>query len=149
MGTTSSPTMLFDLANLVTQINDLDMLAAPILEDEIDSVVKRMPIDKAPGPDGFNGFFLKKCWQFIKGDFYSGNANLGCINTSYITLVPKKDNPETVSYFRPISLMNITLKVITKILADRLQTVILKIVHRNQYGFIRSRTIQDCLAWSY
>jgi len=96
--------MLFDLANLVTQINDLDMLAAPILEDEIDSVVKRMPIDKAPGPDGFNGFFLKKCWQFIKGDFYSGNANLGCINTSYITLVLKKDIRETVSDFRPIHL---------------------------------------------
>ena len=93
MGTTSSPTMLFDLANLVTQINDLDMLAALILEDEIDFVVKHMPIDKAPGPNDFNRFFLKKCWQFIKGDFYSGNANLGCINTSYITLVPKKDNP--------------------------------------------------------
>jgi len=45
--------------------------------------------------------------------------------------------------------MNITLKVITKILADRLQTVILKIVHRNQYGFIRSHMIHDCLAWSY
>ena len=63
--------------------------------------------------------------------------------------MPKKDGPETVSDFRPISLMNITLKVITKILANRLQMVILRIVHRNQYGFIRSRTIQDCLAWSY
>jgi retron-type reverse transcriptase len=45
--------------------------------------------------------------------------------------------------------MNISLKLITKLLADRLQQVILKLVHRNQYGFIRSRTIQDCLAWSY
>ena len=132
------------------------MLAAPILEDEIDSVVKRMPIDKALGPDGFNRFFLKNCWQFIKGDFYSlcsdfysGNPNLGCINTSYITLVLKKDSPKTVSDFRPISLMNITLKVITKILANRLQAVILKIVRQNQYGFIILRTIQDCLAWSY
>jgi len=59
--------MLFDLANLVTQINDLDMLAAPILEDEIDSVVKRMPIDKAPGPDGFNGFFLEKVLAVHQG----------------------------------------------------------------------------------
>jgi len=148
--------MLFDLANLVIPINDLDMLAAPILDEEVDSVVKRMPTDKAPGPDGFNGFFLKKCWQFIKGDFYSlcsnffsGQANMECINTSYITVVPKKDSPKTVSDFLPISLMNITLKVITKILANRLQMVILRIVHRNQYGFIRSRTIQDCLAWSY
>jgi hypothetical protein len=54
-----------------------------------------------------------------------------------------------VNDFRPISLMNISLKLIIKILVDRLQTVILKLVHRNQYGFIRSRTIQDCLAWSY
>ena len=51
--------------------------------------------------------------------------------------------------FWPISLMNISLKVITKILAERLQAVILRIVHPNQYGFIRSRTIHDCLAWSY
>jgi len=45
--------------------------------------------------------------------------------------------------------MNISLKVITKILAERLQAVILRIVHPNQYGFIRSCTIHDCLAWSY
>jgi hypothetical protein len=35
------------------------------------------------------------------------------------------------------------------VLADRLQVVILRLVHQNQYGFIWSRTIQDCLAWSY
>lgn len=71
-----------------------------------------------------------------------------CINSS-ITLVPKVDNPETINDFRPISLLNISLKIITKILADRLQSVILKLVHKNQYGFIRSRSIQDCLAWSF
>jgi hypothetical protein len=61
MGTTSSPTMLFDLSSLVTSVNELDSLAAPILQEEVDLVVKRMPADKAPGPDGFNGRFLKKC----------------------------------------------------------------------------------------
>jgi hypothetical protein len=45
--------------------------------------------------------------------------------------------------------MNISLKVLTKILAERLQAVILQTVNPNQYGFIRSHTIQDCLAWSY
>jgi retron-type reverse transcriptase len=45
--------------------------------------------------------------------------------------------------------MNISLKLLTKMLADRLQRVILNLVHQNQYGFIRTRTIQDCLAWSY
>lgn len=115
-----------------------------------------MPNDKAPGPDGFNGMFLKKCWQFVRGDFYrlcanffTGHLNLECINTSFITLVPKKDSPKIVSDYCPISLMNISLKIITKVLADRLQTIILRAIHQNQYGFIWSRTIQDCLAWSY
>lgn len=115
-----------------------------------------MPTDKAPGPDGFNGMFMRKCWPIIKHDFYalcddffSCTVSLDCINSSFITLVPKSSNPETVSDFHPISLLNINLKLLTKILADRLQTVILNLVHKNQYGFIRSRSIQDCLAWSF
>ena len=114
-----------------------------------------MPTDKAPGPDGFNGMFMKRCWSIIKNDFYAlceeffcNSANLECINSSFITLVLKVSNPETVSDFRPISLLNISQKLLTKILADRLQSVILKLVHKNQYGFVRSCSIQDCLAWS-
>jgi len=57
--------------------------------------------------------------------------------------------PATVSDFRPISLLNTSFKHITKLLANRLQTVITKLVHTNQYGFIRSRTIQDCLGWAF
>jgi hypothetical protein len=41
------------------------------------------------------------------------------------------------------------MKIIAKLLANRLQIVIMKLIHNNQYGFIRSRTIQDCLAWSF
>jgi len=156
MGVTTSPIMIFDLQSLITAVPGLDELVLPFEHEEIDSVVKRMPIDKALGPDGFNGMFMKRCWQIIKQDFYSlcnefynGTVNLQCINNSYITLVPKTSNPETVNDFRPISLLNISLKLLTKILADRLQNVILKLIHCNQYGFIRSRSIQDCLAWSF
>jgi hypothetical protein len=41
------------------------------------------------------------------------------------------------------------MKIITKLLSNRLQTVMTSLVHKNQYGFIRGRTIQDCLAWAY
>lgn len=71
------------------------------------------------------------------------------INRSYITLVPKKDSPTTVNDFRPISLLNSTLKLINKLLVDRLQIVILQVIHQNQYGFIKGRSIQDCLAWAF
>jgi retron-type reverse transcriptase len=64
-------------------------------------------------------------------------------------LVPKKDNPETVNDFRPISLLNTSMKIITKILANRLQKFALQVVHENQYGFIKGKTIQDCLGWAF
>jgi hypothetical protein len=153
----SKPTnMLFNLDHLIQPRDNLEALSAPILKEEIDSVIKRMPIDKVPGPDGFNGFFMKKCWHIIKNDFYKlckdffeGQGSLEGISNSYITLILKKHNPETVNDYRPISLMNISPKLITKILADRLQVEIKILVHKNQYGFFRTRTIQDCLAWCF
>jgi hypothetical protein len=63
-------------------------------------------------------------------------------------LIPKIDGPIRVNDFRPISLLNSSVKLITKVLANRLQPFITKLVHTNQYGFIKTRTIQDCLAWS-
>ena len=71
------------------------------------------------------------------------------INGSYVTLIPKNGSPDSVGDYRPISLLNTSIKVLTKILANRLQLVITKLVHRNQYGFIKDRSIQDCLAWAF
>ena len=156
MGVDPDTTMVFDLETLVQSRTFLSELAEPFQLEEIDLIVRSMPTDKAPGPDGFNGLFLKKCWPIIKHDFYSlcesffnNDLCLESINSSFIVLVPKKNNPETVNDYRPISLTNISLKLLTKILADRLQKIIITLIHRNQYGFIKSRTIQDCLAWSF
>jgi hypothetical protein len=79
---------------------------APFTRKEIDDVIKEMPTDRAPGPDGFNGLFLKKCWHIVKHEFYklakefhAGSLKLQNINGSYITLVPKKPVPLVVSDF--------------------------------------------------
>ena len=156
MGVTSSLVMHFNLSDLIDRHVDLSSLVLPFTEEEIDAVVKLMPSDKAPGPDGFNGMFMKKCWGTIKHDvykiyqeFFDCTMDLTPINTSFITLVPNVSSPEKVNDYRPISLLNSITKIITKILADRLQLVILDLIHFNQYGFIRKRTIQDCLAWSF
>lgn len=60
MSQTSNPTILYDLQSLFQQ-HDLQHLSQPFTTQEIDDVVKHMPADKAPRPDGFNGCFIKKC----------------------------------------------------------------------------------------
>jgi retron-type reverse transcriptase len=99
---------------------------------------------------------LKGSWTVIKQDFYdlcnsfhSNSCYLQSINSSYITLIPKVEGARTVNDFRPISLLNSSVKLLTKLLANRLQPSITTLVHKNQYGFIKKRTIQDCLAWAF
>jgi hypothetical protein len=67
-------------------------------------VVKDFPADKAPGPDGFSGKFLKKCWPVIRedyykliDDFYNEKINLESVNTAFITLIPKVADPENMN----------------------------------------------------
>jgi hypothetical protein len=148
--------MHFDLSSLIEPTPGLQELSTPFTTEEIDEVFRTMPIDKAPGPDGFNGKFLKTCWQVNEEDiyklcfdFYEGNLNLGSINMEYITLIPKVPSPTGVNDFRPITLLNCVHKILTKLLTNRLQALVLKIVHQNQYGFLKGRNIQDCISWAF
>jgi hypothetical protein len=66
-------------------------------QEDIYGLVKDLPTDKSPGPDSFNGLFIRKFWAIIKEDFYSlfnsfyeNNYDLRCLNGSFITLVPDR-----------------------------------------------------------
>lgn len=155
LGSSCSEAMVFDLDNLFTQNVDLSSLVAPFSHSEIDNIVRLLPSDKSLGPDGFNNEFLRKCWNIVKNDFYllceafyAEDVCLRSINGSFITLIPKVDTPIRINDYRRISLLNSSIKIVTKLLANRLQPLITKLVHQNQYGFIKSKSIQDCLAWS-
>jgi hypothetical protein len=118
----------------------LENMDMPITTKEIDYVIREMAFGKSLGPDGFNTYFMKKCWGVIAQDFYhlclefyNHNICRRSINGSYITVVPKIDNPSKVNDFGPMSLLNSSIKLITKVLANRLQRVIMGIIHQNQY----------------
>lgn len=113
------------------------MLVEPFAKTKIDVVVRALPSDKALGPDGFNTDFIKHCWPLICSDFYKlceeffeNTLCLQSINGSFITLVPKKDDAQRILDFRPISLLNTSVKIITKLLANRLQTVLPSLLPR-------------------
>lgn len=138
LGSTEFTSIQFNLSQHFQNQIDLSMLVEKFTRAEIDQVVKHLPSHKAPGPDGFNTDFLKKCWPIISeyfyrlfDDFYSGHICLQSINGSYITLVPKKDDAQRVSDFRPISLLNNSVKLLTKVLANRVQLDLPSLIHKN------------------
>lgn len=135
MGVSKFSGISYDLSSLL-QFHQLDHLADDFSEDELNNVI--IPLDHAPRPDGFNGKFIRKCWPILKADFmrlfadfFNNAIDISSINSSYIALIPKKNNPKTVDDFRPISLLNYSVKCITKLLATRLQSVIIVLVHEN------------------
>jgi len=153
MGMTDFNYMIFNLGDFIQPVEELEQLELPFTKEEVDEVVSNLPNNKSPGPDGYSNEFLKGCWPLIANDFYklcedffSGEVCLQSINRSYIALIPKKEGPQRVSDYRPISLLSTSIKLLTKLMANRLQKPIMKIIHKNQYGFIKTRTIQDCLA---
>ncbi|CAL1371676.1 unnamed protein product [Linum trigynum] len=102
---------------------------------------------KARGPDGFTWEFYKKTWNLIKpeimlafGDFFNSGYLPFCASHSFICLVPKKDTVVDIKDLRPISLMGSFNKLVSKVLARRLGSVI---VTQNQHASVRGRQIGE------
>jgi len=126
-------------------------LVREVTDMEIKSTMFQLNPDKAPGPDGFNARFFQLHWDMVGIDickavkfFFTHKKLVREINHTFLTLVPKSTNANSLSDFRPIACCNLLYKLITKILSNRLQGVIDDLISLNQSAFLKGRQISDC-----
>jgi hypothetical protein len=118
--------------------------------EELDVVLKETKTDTAPGPDGLPVMFYKKFWPMLRrpvlqilNGFALGTVDIARLNFGILTLIPKVAGAVDIKQFRPIALINMIFKIVSKAYAIRLSPVAHRIISPAQTAFIKGRFIQD------
>ena len=118
---------------------------------ECGEALKNMANGKSPGSDGFTSEFYKFFWGDIGPFVYrslSYGYKMGRFSDfqyqSVITCILKEGKDRRLmSNWRPISLLNVDMKIATSVIASRLKTVLPHIISDTQKGFIKGRFIGE------
>jgi hypothetical protein len=123
---------------------------------EVNVALSQMHPLKAPGPDGYGVCFYQKHWDTVGGeaqtavlDFLNNGIFDPLINSTFIALIPKKSLAATVCDYRHISLRNVLYKLITKVLANRLEMVLPSKISQHQSAFVPGHLITDNIFVAY
>lgn len=130
--------------------DEANKLEIKFTEGEVQKALAELAQEKAPGPDGMPIFVISKSWDFMKHDIlrvmdelYYNNSIDWRLKSTFLVLIPKVQDLEFITYFRPISLMSSINKIISKVIATRLKTVLLRIISHQQSSYVEGRQIID------
>lgn len=131
--------------------DEKEQLSAPFTPEEVLQAIKSMPSGKTPGLDGYSVEFYKAFWVQIEPlfmpmvtDFFENGVLPDTMKTAIISLIHKKDKDaaECASY-HPISLLPVDFKILSKLIAHRLEDLLPQIINPDQSGFMKARYASD------
>jgi hypothetical protein len=132
------------------------MLCKEYTSEEVVDALNSIGDMKAPGPDGMHALFYKKFWDIVGEKVteevlavLNGGPMPPDWNETCIVLIPKTKDPDCMKDLRPISLCNVVYKLISKILANRLKSILSEIISPNQSAFVPGRLITDNILLAY
>ena len=119
--------------------------------DDLAQSLEQRPDKSAPGICGFSAKWVKTLWNTIKYPFYNSYLESldkeslpGSQRSGLISLLPKPNKDRTqIENLRPITLLSIFYKIISGAYANRLKTVLDKIIHPNQKAYLEGRYIGE------
>lgn len=126
------------------------MLERKLMEEEVETALMECGRDKAPEPYGFNFCFIKARWDFLKKNFIDffkefhrrGRLNKA-INATFLMLIPKMLHPLELRDYRPISLVDCVYKLLSRVLTNRLKSILPTIISPYKGAFRGDRQIHD------
>ncbi|GKV16524.1 hypothetical protein SLEP1_g27155 [Rubroshorea leprosula] len=131
-------------------IEQHSLLIQPATLEEVRAALFSMKGLKSPGPDGIQALFYQQHWDTVSRtflDFVNQALLEGCfdpvLTRAYVALIPKEDSPDVIQKFRPISLLNVAYKVLSKLIVNRLCPHLQKIVGPHQSSFLAGRSTVD------
>ncbi|KAJ8767776.1 hypothetical protein K2173_020716 [Erythroxylum novogranatense] len=132
------------------------LLLAPFTGEDIRHALFSMHPQKSPGPDGFNPGFFQTFWDIVGPEVtteclkcLNGNTPMPGQNRTNVVLIPKKKTPETMTDLRPISLSNVTDRVVCKAMTNRLKLILPQVITDTQSAFIPNRLITNNIIVAY
>uniref|UniRef100_A0A0V0GVG6 Putative ovule protein n=1 Tax=Solanum chacoense TaxID=4108 RepID=A0A0V0GVG6_SOLCH len=108
------------------------------------------------GPDDFTGCFYQNYWSVVEAyvvkmvyAFFQGSTLPKSITHTNMVLLPKKNIIQSFSELRPIRLSNLLNKVIYRLLHDKLDSLLPRLISPHQFGFVKGRNITEKEIISY
>lgn len=125
-------------------------LEIPFEDEKVKDVLWQCQNDKSPSPNGFNMDFFKAYWYILEVDvlnfvrhFFFNSKVPRAVTTSFLTLIPKHDNPQSSGEYIHICVITSLYRILSKLLASRLKKVLDGLISNCQLTFLSGRQIQD------